>query len=120
MYQSTTVVGNLGRDPEKRFTDSGTPVTSFSLAVNETWTKDGEKHEKVTWFKVTAWRRLAETCAQYLSQGRSVLVEGTLAEPKPYKGRDGEWRASLELTAHTVKFLGGKEPQAEELDELPF
>jgi len=60
------------------------------------------------WFRVNAWRRLAETCNQYLSKGRLVMVEGELAEPKPYQSRDGEWRASLDITARQVKFLGGR------------
>jgi len=61
---------------------------------------------------VTAWRRLAETCAKYLRVGRQVYVEGELREPEPYQSRDGEWRASLDLTAYTVKFLGGRDDAA--------
>jgi single-strand DNA-binding protein len=65
-------------------------------------------YRRTTWFRVTAWRRLAETCSQYLAKGRLVMVEGTLSEPKPYQGRDGEWRANLEVRADNVKFLGGR------------
>ena len=110
MYQKVIVAGNLGSDPALRYTPDGTPVTSFSVAVNRRWTdKDGRQQERVVWFRVTAWKRLAETCAQYLAKGKPVLVEGTLTEPRPYQGKDGQWRASLDVTAATVKFLGGRE-----------
>ena len=115
MYQKVIVAGNLGSDPALRYTPDGTPVTSFSVAVNRRWTdKDGRQQERVVWFRVTAWKRLAETCAQYLAKGRPVLVEGTLTEPKPYEGKDGQWRASLDVTATTVKFLGGREDAPKE------
>lgn len=129
MYQRLVIVGRLGRDPEQGFTSDGTPVTSFSVATDRRWTDaSGQQQERTVWFRVTAWRRLAETCAEYLSKGRLVLVEGELTEPRPYEGRDGEWRASLDVTANSVKFLGGG-PQAEgerdevrplDDDELPF
>ncbi|MGC9359432.1 MAG: single-stranded DNA-binding protein [Anaerolineae bacterium] len=109
MYQKLIIIGNLGRDPEMRYTPDGTPVTSFSVATNKRWTtSDGQQGERTVWFRVTAWRRLAETCSQYLTKGRQVLVEGELQEPQVWQGRDGEWRASLEVTAYTVKFLGGR------------
>ena len=107
MYQKLVIVGNLGSDPEMRFTPDGTAVTSFSVAVNRHWTaKDGSQGEKTTWFRVTAWRKLAETCNQYLSKGRTVLVEGEV-EASAWTGKDGEARATLELTARNVKFLCG-------------
>ena len=105
MYAKTTIVGRLGRDPEMRYTAEGTPVTSFSVAVDSGY---GDK-KRTTWYRVSAWRQLAEVCNQYLTKGRLVLAEGNLSEPKPYQGRDGQWRASLDLTAFTVKFLGGKQ-----------
>ena len=126
MYQKIIIIGNLGRDPEMRYTSDGTPVTSFSLATNRTWTDaSGEQQKRTVWFRVTAWRRLAETCNQYLSKGRMVFIEGRLSEPKPYQGRDGEWRASLEVTAQTIKFLGGRgdvsteAPQADQAGKPP-
>lgn len=107
MYQNTIVVGNLGRDPEMRYTPSGTAVTSFTVAVNRSWTgQDGERKEKTTWFRVTAWRKLAELCNQYLSKGRLVLVEGDI-EASAWTGQDGSPRSTLELTARNVRFLGG-------------
>ena len=108
MYQKLILVGNLGGDPEVRALPDGTPVTSFSVATNKRWTgKDGQQQERAVWFRVTTFRGLAETCGKYLAKGRQVLVEGELAEPRAWQGKDGEWRASLDVTASTVKFVGG-------------
>ena len=110
MYQRIIIIGRLGRDPEMRYTASGVPVTSFSVATDRRWTdQSGQAQSKTVWFRVSAWRRLAETCNQYLSKGRLVMVEGELSEPTPYQSRDGEWRASLEVTARNVQFLGGRD-----------
>jgi single-strand DNA-binding protein len=107
MYQKTVVVGHLGKDPEMRYTPSGVPVTSFNVASSRRWTNaNGEQQEKTTWFRVTCWRKLAETAAQYLQKGRLVLVEGDI-DASAWTDREGNARASLELTATTVKFLGG-------------
>ena len=131
MYQRTVVVGHLGRDPEMRYTQEGTPVTSFSVATTRRWTsREGEAREETTWFRVSAWGRQAEVCNQYLSKGRLALVEGTVSA-SAWKGRDGEARASLELRADRVVFLGGRGepaeaeagPEVEEgtgEDEIPF
>lgn len=132
MWQQCIIVGNLGRDPEMRFTPDGTPVTDFSVAVNRKWTNsDGSQGEKTWWFKVTCWRKLAETTNQYLRKGRQVMVIGEI-DASAYMPRDGgEPRASLELTARDVRFLqggdrdgggsagsGGDYPQQEE--DIPF
>ena len=110
MYQKIILVGNLGSDPEVRALPDGTPVTSFSVATNKRWTtKDGQQGEKTVWWRVTTFRGLAETCAKYLTKGRQVLVEGELSEPRAWQGKDGEWRASLDVTASTVKFVGGRD-----------
>ena len=109
MYQQITLVGNLGNDPEMRYTGSGVPVTSFSLAVNRTWVnQEGERQDKTTWFRVTAWRKLAETTSQYLTKGRQVLVIGEVEEPSTWTDRDGNHRASLEVTAQNIKFIGSR------------
>ncbi len=108
MYQHVVIVGNLGRDPEMRYTPSGVPVTTFTVAVNRKWkNQNGELQEKTTWFRVTAWRRLAELCNEYLSKGRMVLVEGEI-DASAWLGQDGQPRATLELTAQNVRFLGGR------------
>jgi len=109
MYQQITLIGNLGNDPEMRYLPNGTPVCSFSLAINRSWTNsDGQKQDKTTWYRVTCWRKLAEVCTQYLAKGRQVMVVGDDVEARAYTDRSGENRASLEVTAREVKFLGGR------------
>lgn len=108
MFEQTIIVGNLGNDPEMRFTSSGVPVTTFSVAVNRRWTnQDGTPGEETKWFRVSAWRKLGETCAQYLKKGRQVMVVGRVSA-SAYTAQDGSVRASLEMTADSVRFLGGK------------
>lgn len=107
MYQQITLVGNLGNDPEMRYTPNGVPVTSFSLAVSRRWTaQDGQPQEKTLWFRVTAWRKLAETASQYLTKGRQVLVVGELEEPRTFTDKNGAVRVSLDVTANEIRFLG--------------
>ena len=111
MYQKMILIGNLGRDPEMRYTPSGVPVTTFSVATTRRWNNaNGEQQEKTTWFRVTAWQRLAETCNQYLTKGRQVLVEGEI-DVSAWSGSDGQPRATLELTARTVRFMGSRSDQ---------
>ena len=106
MYQQITLIGNLGADPEMRYTPNGLPVTSFRMAVSRNWTgQDGQRQEKTIWFRVTAWRKLAETASQYLTKGSKVLVVGELEEPNAYMDKEGKPRASLEVTASTIRFL---------------
>jgi len=119
-YHNIILVGNLGQDPEMRYTPDGTPVTNFSVATNEKWTgQDGQPQERTIWWRVTAWRRQAETCNQYLSKGRPVLVEGRInpdpetGGPRVYTRSDGTSGAKYEITATTVRFLGGREGAAE-------
>jgi single-strand DNA-binding protein len=115
MYHKIIIVGYLGRDPEMRYTPDGTPVTNFSVATSRRWNSaDGSQAEETVWFRVTAWRQLAELCNQYLSKGRPVLVEGRMTAdretggPRIWTGNDGQPRASYEVTALTVRFLGGR------------
>ncbi len=115
MYHKIIIVGNLGRDPEMRYTPDGTPVTSFSVATNRRWTNsDGTPGEETVWFRVTAWRRQAEVAAQYLSKGRQVMVEGRLRPdpatggPRVYQRQDGSCGAQYEVTADRIIFLGGR------------
>lgn len=109
MFSKTIVVGHLGRDPELRFTPSGQQVCSFSVATSRSWTdQSGQPQEKTTWFRVTAWGKLGELCHQYLSKGRLVLVEGEV-DASAWTAQTGEPRASLELNARNVRFLGGRD-----------
>ncbi|MEM7537805.1 MAG: single-stranded DNA-binding protein [Chloroflexota bacterium] len=113
MYQQITLIGNLGADPEMRYTGTGTPVTSFRMAVSRQWTgQDGQRQEKTTWFRVTCWRRQAEIVSQYLTKGSKVLVVGEMEEPNAYMDRDGNPRASLDVTAQTVRFLNSRNETA--------
>jgi len=106
-FNKIILVGNLGRDPELRYTPDGTPVCSFSLATNER-RRDrttGENNDVTTWFRVTLWRRQAEVAQQYLTRGKPVYIEGRL-RVEEYTDRDGKTRHSLEVTATDMQFIG--------------
>ena len=108
MYQNVVIVGRVGRDAEMRFTPSGVPVTGFSVAVNRVWNNaSGERQEKTTWFKVTCWRKLAETAGEWVKKGQLILVEGEV-EARGYIDKDGNAQASLDLTANSFKFLSSR------------
>jgi single-strand DNA-binding protein len=124
-YQNLILVGNLGRDPEMRYTPNGAPVTNFSIATNERWTdSDGEAQERTTWFRISAWGRLAEVTNEYLNKGRQVMVVGTLRAdpetggPKVFTRNDGTPGASFEVNARRVIFLGRGNGQAGAEDEV--
>ena len=103
------IIGNLGADPEMRYTANGAAVTTFNVATNESWTDQaGERKERTEWFSVVTWNRLAETCAQYLVKGRQVYVEGRL-QTRSWDAQDGQKRYRTEVIADTVRFLGGRE-----------
>ena len=106
MFQQIMLIGNLGRDPEMRYTSTGVPVTSFSMAVSRRWTgQDGQQQEKTVWFRVSTWRKQAEVANQYLTKGSKVLVIGEIEEPRIYTAQDGTQRTSLEVNAQQIKFL---------------
>ena len=99
------VIGNVGNDPEMRYTPSGAAVTTFSLATNRVYTtSDGERREETEWFRVSAWGRLAEQCNNYVTKGRKVYAEGRL-KSDTWTGNDGQPRVSLEINADRVIFL---------------
>jgi len=108
-FQQTIIIGNVGRDPEMRYTQGGAAVCSFSVAVTESWTdkKSNEKREKTNWYRVTAWLALAEVCNQYVHKGMQIMVSGNV-EASAYLNKAGEPTASLELTARDIQFLGGR------------
>lgn len=136
MYQKNIFVGNVGRDPEMRFTPTGQTVTSFSIGVNEEYTNTaGEKVKKTLWVRVEAWGKTAEACNQYVKKGMKVLVEGKLkheadGNPRVYQKQDKSWGANFELTAQVVRFLSsvssaGMVDTAQSMggvveDEVPF
>ena len=99
------IIGNLGSEPEMRFTPNGRPVTSFSAATNRRYTtSEGERREETEWFTVVTWGRLAEQCNQFLSKGRLVYVEGRL-RTHSWEGQDGQKRYRNEIVADRVSFL---------------
>lgn len=106
-FNKIILVGNLGRDPELRYTPQGTPVCSFTVATNEK-RKDraGEMQDFTTWFRVTLWGRQAETASQYLTKGRPIYVEGRL-RVEEWTDRDGKQRYTLEVHATDMQFIGG-------------
>ena len=135
------VIGNLGRDPEMRYTPNGQAVTSFSVASNRKYTTaSGETREETEWFNVSAWGKLGETCNQWLTKGSQVYVEGRLSS-RTYEGRDGQTRVSPDINLTDVQFLGRPQgmgddapygfdggdggsgedgPPMDEVDDLPF
>src|SRR5450756_2510581 len=109
------IIGNLGRDPEMRYTPTGKPVTSFSVAVSRVYNSaEGERKEETEWFRVSAWNKLAETCSQYLRKGSKVYVEGRL-RTRTWEGQDGQKRLDLEIVASEMRMLATK-PRAEGAD----
>ena len=98
------IIGNVGRDPEMRYTPNGNPVTSFSVATTRRYTAGGEQREETQWFNVSAWNRLAETCNEYVVKGMKVYVEGRL-NAREYITQDGQTRTSLDVNAFEVQFL---------------
>lgn len=108
-YEQCIIIGNVGRDPEMRYTQSGAPVCSFSVAVTTRWNdrSTNERREKTRWYRVSAWRQLAEICNQYVRKGMPIMVVGTV-DANAYMGNDGQPRASLDLTARDIQFLGSR------------
>jgi single-strand DNA-binding protein len=113
MYQKVVLIGRVGRDAEGKYLQSGDMVTSFSVATSKKWKKDGQDFEETVWWRVTAWRKLAEICNQYVKKGSLVLVEGELSEPKVYQKKDGSYGTNLDITANVVRFVGSKQDRGE-------
>ncbi|HEY6019640.1 MAG TPA: single-stranded DNA-binding protein [Candidatus Paceibacterota bacterium] len=141
MYHTIIIVGNVGKDPEMRYTPSGQAVTSFSVATNRQYTRgDGEQVKETTWFRIQTWGKQAEICNQYLKKGSKVLVEGRLVSntegsPRTWTKQDGSTGATFEVNAATVRFLsshadlavttvgGGGDGDGAEIpaeDDIPF
>jgi len=129
------VIGHLGRDPEMRYTPSGRPVTTFTVAVSRSWnTADGERRSETEWFNVVAWGNLAEICKQYLHKGQQVYIEGRL-QTRQWEDKEGQKHKNVEVVANEMMMLGDRrdnkssdednqeddqsEPLADE-DEFPF
>ncbi len=139
MYHTIIIVGNLGRDPEMRFTPSGQAVTNFSVATSRQYTgNDGQLVKETIWFRISSWGKQAEVCNQYLRKGSKVLVEGRLVPdketggPKVFTRQDGTSGSSYEISASTVRFLssrgeddssavpGDAAPHTDDAGDIPF
>ena len=130
------VIGHLGKDPEMRYTPSGRPVTTFTVAVSRSWnTADGERRSETEWFNIVAWGNLAEICKQYLHKGQQVYIEGRL-QTRRWEDKEGQKHTNVEVVANEMMMLGDRrdnnkstqesdqdeeiaEPMADE-DEFPF
>lgn len=116
------VIGNVGSDPEMRFTPAGKPVTSFRIATNRVYTTpEGERKEETEWFTVVAWNRLAEQCNQFLGKGRLVYAEGRF-RTRSWEGQDGQKHYRTEIIANQVSFLDKRSaaplPDSEKVEEV--
>ena len=136
MFHKCTIAGHLGRDPEMRYLPDGTAVSNFSVAVNDGW---GD-NKKTIWFRVSAWRKQAETVNEFLAKGSKVLIEGRIraddnGNPRLWNRQDGSVASSFELSATNVTFLHSKsenealnsesdaaagDPAEDDLDSIPF
>lgn len=116
MFQTLILVGNLGKDPEMRYTPSGQAICQFPVATNRTYTaSNGEKVKETVWFRINAWGKTGEACNEYLKKGGRVLIEGRLnadkatGGPRLWETKEGRPAASFEVTATTVRFLTSKD-----------
>jgi len=123
------LIGNVGTDPEMRFTPNGSPVTTYRMAVSRNFTtSDGDRRQETEWFTVVTWNRLGETCNQFLTKGKRIYVEGSL-RTRSWEGQDGQKRSQMEVVASRVIFLdrSGAAPLTEGgtmddigVEDLPF
>lgn len=130
-FNKVILVGNLGRDPELRYTSQGTPVCTFSIATNERRKdRNGEVQDQTTWFRITLWQKRAEAASQYLAKGMPVYIEGRL-RAEEYVDRDGKARHSLEVEATEMQFIGSRKQEEDHVptqtqdrelsdDDIPF
>ncbi len=125
------IIGHLGRDPEMRYTPSGRPVTTFSVATNRNWSSaDGEKHNETEWFNVVTWGNLAEFCKQHMQKGQQVYIEGRL-QTRRWEDSEGTKHITVEIVANEAVLLGDRKDTSqqpageqgdilEQSEELPF
>jgi len=116
------LIGNLGADPEVRYTNTGTPVANFRIATNETWTtREGERTTRTEWHRVVAFGKLSEICSEYLNRGKQVYVEGRL-QTRSWEDAEGQTHYRTEVVAQEVIFLGSRQPGKSEIEdeEVPF
>jgi len=127
MLNKVMIIGNVGKEPEMRFTPSGAAVTSFSVAVNEKFTSEGDQQERTEWFNIVVWNKLAEVCNQFLDKGSKVYVEGKLKTLK-WQDKDEQYHYRTEVIASQVEFLSPKPEKVEVIaveggldpEDIPF
>jgi len=113
------LVGNLGADPETRYSSTGTAVTNFRIATSENWTnKEGGKETRTEWHRIVAFAKLAEICAEYLNKGKQVYVEGRL-QSRSWEDKEGNKRWTTEVVANNIVMLGGARDQAKGMGDEP-
>ena len=111
------IIGHLGRDPEMRYTPSGRPVTTFSLAVSRSWnTTDGKRKSETEWFNIVSWGKLAEICKKYLHKGQQVYIEGRL-QTRDWEDKEGQKHTNVEVVANEMMMLGDRRDQSKETQE---
>src|SRR5512137_13009 len=114
------IIGNLGREPEMRYTPSGRPVTTFNVATSRTWnTSEGEKRVETEWFNIVAWSSLAEICKQYLTKGQQVYIEGRL-QTRHWDDTEGNKHTSIEIVASEMIMLGERRDSENSTNEEPI
>ena len=107
------IIGNLGRDPEMRYTPSGRPVTTFSVAVSRSWkSSNGEHRSETEWFKIVAWGKLAEICKEYLNKGQQVYIEGRL-QTREWEDKEGQQGTTVEVVANEMTMLGDRRDKSQ-------
>ncbi|MCX6054837.1 MAG: single-stranded DNA-binding protein [Chloroflexi bacterium] len=111
------IIGHLGRDPEMRYTPSGRPVTTFTVATNRSWnTTDGERHNETEWFNIVVWGNLAEVCNKYISKGQQVYLEGRL-QTRRWQDAEKNKRSSVEIIASEMMILGDRRDSVQSNNE---
>jgi single-strand DNA-binding protein len=111
------IIGHLGRDPEMRYTPSGRPVTTFTIAVSRSWnTADGERRTETEWFNIVAWGNLAEICKQYLYKGQQVYIDGRL-QTRRWEDKEGQKHTSVEVVANEMMMLGDRRDNSSQTQE---
>ena len=119
MLNKVMLIGNLGRDPEIKYTQSGTAVASFSMATTEKFKgKDGQVQDQTEWHRITAWQRLAEICGEYLHKGSKVYIEGKL-QTRKWQDKDGRDCYTTEIIAREMKMLDGAKSHGEDIPSPP-
>lgn len=119
MVNKCILIGNLGADPEVRYTQSGTAIANFNMATTETWTKDGNKEEKTEWHRIVAFARLGEICGEYLTKGSRVYIEGRI-QTRQWDDKDGNKRYTTEIVAREMKILSSKSDKQNNNEQPPL